>query len=207
MACSVSYCQNLSVFSSTSVICCKRVYWGSTLISIWVCLIFRMVLSFNVCWLMFSRKTKKTNRNHLRKMRMNSWKSKCYLHISFHLLENLFSYQEYNKHIYFCVIRKERRAMKERHTEPVFQSHSNQSIFGVNKQPELNWSLLLSYSLFRLWLWNGKNKSKCCIVYFSFHLLAIIIRLQSEKPNWIENLIWLAWVSMRIILFHTKFHR
>lgn len=122
-------------------------------------------------------------------------------------LKIVFSYQDYNKHIYFCVIRKERRAMKERHTEPVFQSHSSQSIFGVNKQPELNWSLLLSYSLFRLWLWNGKNKSKCCIVYFSFHLLAIIIRLQSEKPNWIENLIWLAWVSMRIILFHTKFHR
>lgn len=104
--------------------------------------------------------------------------------------------------IYISVLLEKTDALW-RHTEPVFQSHSNQSIFGVNKQPELNWSLLLSYSLFPLWLWNGKNKSKCCIVYFSFHLLAIIIRLQSEKPNWIENLIWLAWVSMRIILFHT----
>lgn len=207
MACSVSYCQNLSVFSSTSVICCKQVYWGSTLISIWVCLIFRMVLSFNVSWLMFSRKTKKLTEIISEKCVWILERANVTYIYHFICLKIVFSYQDYNKHIYFCVIRKERRAMKERHTEPVFQSHSSQSIFGVNKQPELNWSLLLSYSLFPLWLWNGKNKSKCCIVYFSFHLLAIIIRLQSEKPNWIENLIWLAWVSMRIILFHTKFHR
>ena len=160
-----------------------------------------MVLSFNVCWLMFSRKAKKLTEIISEKCvwileRANVTYIYHFICLKiFSLIKNIIS-------IYISVLLEKTDALW-RHTEPVFQSHSNQSIFGVNKQPELNWSLLLSYSLFPLWLWNGKNKSKCCIVYFSFHLLAIIIRLQSEKPNWIENLIWLAWVSMRIILFHT----